>query len=331
MNEIVKYQNDMNRLSFKGFNQMDMNVFVALCSQLKEKDTTEITLSFSKIKELIGYERKSTILEFISELKRMNRKLMSVNCEIITGSKIIMFVLFPTFTIDDKAETLTVAVNKDFTWLLNEMKNYTTFELAEFIDLKSKYAKNLYRILKQWRTQGRYVFHDLEEFRELMDVPKTYTNRQLMQDCVSVAIREISELDTSFKGFKCTPVYARKRGKPLDKLEFTWQCEESKQIEGQSGFTDVESFDKYMDEFQKTVEQPAEQEEPPSAVAIKIAKDIEKGRKKKSKEPKTNKFNNFDQRTYSKRYYELLEKQMQIGLTDEEQAELDEEQRKARN
>lgn len=259
MNEIVKYQNDMNKLNFKGFTQMDMNIFMALCSQMKEKDTDELVMSFSKIKELTSYDKKHGSEEFIADLKRMNQKLMSVNCEIITKTEIIMFVLFPTFKINPDEETLKVAVNKDFKWLLNEMKSYTTFELAEFIDLKSKYSKNLYRLLKQWRTLGKYTFNDLSEFRELMDVPKSYTNRQLMQDCVSVAIEEISELDVSFKGFKCEPVYARKRGKPLDKLIFTWQAEKTEfiprdeQLEGQQSFSDNQTLENYVDDY-KNVE-----------------------------------------------------------------------------
>ena len=294
MDEIVKYQNDMNRLNFKGFTQTDMNMFMALCTQMKEKSTEEINMSFSKIKELVKYDiKKKNIEEFVNDLQRMNENLMKVNCKIITGSKIKMFVLFPTFEIDTEKETLKVAVNKEFTWLLNEMKTYTTFELAEFIELKSKYSKNLYRLLKQWRTTGKYIFHDLEEFRELMDVPKSYTNRQLMQDCVNVAIEEISKSDGSFKGFQCEPVYARKRGKPLDKLIFTWQAEKPEyvprdEIEGQMAL----DFD-----------------EQPSPVALKIARDIEKGRKNPKKAGNSG-FHNFDGREYTDEEWKKLEKQL---------------------
>jgi len=55
-----------------------------------------------------------------------------------------------------------IKINPDFAWLLNEftdkMKGYTIFELQESVGLQSKYAKNLYRILKQWRTKGGFVF-----------------------------------------------------------------------------------------------------------------------------------------------------------------------------
>ena len=292
--ELVKYQNDMNKLSFKNFNSMDINIFMTLCSQVKEKGTQEITLTFDNIRKLANYARKDSPQDFAKELDDMNDKLLEVKCKVSMGSKSGRFVLFPSFWTDWEQQTLTISVNKDFVWLLNEMKNYTVFELAEFVGLKSKYSKNIYRILKQWRTVGRYVFHDLQEFRELLDVPQSYTNRQLMQDCVAVAVEELQKLDNSFKNFACTPVYARKRGKPLERLEFTWTAEEvpkatastELELEGQEKFTDVNSFEEYISHYTG--------KDKPSAVALKIAKDIEKGNKapKKSK----NKFNNFQQR-----------------------------------
>lgn len=202
-------------------------------------------MTFDEIKCLANYTSTDKE-EFIKDLDRMTDRLMRVNSRIITDGKIAKFVLFPTFLIDPKEETVAVAVNQDFAFLLNELKQYTTFELEEFVDLKSKYSKNLYRLLKQWRTVGKYTFHDLEEFRSLMDVPTSYTNKLMMQKCVDVAIEEISRLDVSFKGFKCEPIYARKRGKPLDELIFTWQAEkhefiqkaEDEQIEGQMNIAD---------------------------------------------------------------------------------------------
>ena len=245
MKEIVKYDNRMNVLNFKGFGKVDMNLLMALCSRMKGKMTEKIVMTFDEIKHLANYTSTDKE-EFIKDLERMIDRLMRVNSRIITDGKIAKFVLFPTFLIDPKEETVSVAVNQDFAFLLNELNQYTTFELEEFVDLKSKYSKNLYRLLKQWRTVGKYTFNDLAEFRNLMDVPKSYSNKYMMERCVDVAIEEISKLDISFNGFKCEPVYARKRGNPLDKLVFTWQAEkhefipkvEDEQIDGQMNIAD---------------------------------------------------------------------------------------------
>ena len=218
-------------------------------------------------------KKKKSKKNFVDDLRQMNKHLMSVNCEIITDFQISMFVLFTNFDIDTKNETLTIAVNRKFTWLLNEMRNYTTFELTEFIELKSKYTKNLYRILKQWRGSGEYIFHDLEEFRKLMDIPETYTNKKMMQKCIEVAVDEISKLDKSFKDFKCEPVYARKRGKPLDKLIFTWQAEKKQFVNESDTVTDVP-------------------------------------KQKPKKKSKANSFNDYPQRHYTSEQFETLENKL---------------------
>lgn len=294
MNEIVKYDNRMNVLTFKGFGKMDMNLLMSLCSKMKDRKTDRIVMTFDQIKELANYTATSKE-SFIADLERMSERLMKVNSRIITDGKIARFVLFPTFIIDQEEENLTIAVNQDFAFLLNELEQYTTFELEEFIDLDSKYSKNLYRILKQWRTVGKYVFNDIDEFRKMMNIPTSYTNKLMMQKCVAVAIDEISNLDKSFKGFKCTPLYARKRGQPLEKLVFTWQAEKTEyvvkntdQIDGQAEFSDPKTFDEYVKNYTG--------DDAPSPVALKIAKDIEAGRKKRS--PKKNNFNNFEGRKY---------------------------------
>lgn len=244
MNELVKYNNQMNKLSFTGFSKTHMDLFMALCSKMKMQGTKRVRISTQELKEITCFE-KGGRRDFFEELDEMTDRLQYVNGKIVDRTpgqrKFRKFTLFPTFEYDENEGWLDVQVNDSFSWLLNEFENYTTFELAEFVNLKSKYSKNLYRLLKQWRTEGRYEFHDIAKFRELMDIPKSYTNRQVMQDCVSVAIKEISELDGSFKNFKCEPIYARKRGKPLDKLIFTWQPEKPQwidydQIEGQQSF-----------------------------------------------------------------------------------------------
>ena len=299
----------MNQLSFKGFTQTSMNMFMALCSKVKDRGTKDLVLDFGYIKKISRYdEKKLTKEDFVKDLTKMNEQLMSVNCKIITENKIIMFVLFPTFVIDEEKETLTVAVNEKFEWLLNDMSRYTVFELEEYVDLKSKYSKNLYRLMKQWRCDGEFTFHSIENFRELMDIPKSYSNKIMMRDCVNPAIKEISALDKSFKDFKCEPKYATsKRGKPLEKLIFTWEPDErvkkADQVEGQDeeqeSFSNPETFEEYVAKYKGA--------DKPSSVALKIAKDIEKGNKKKQSEGKKNGFNNFTPRNQSKEEIDQME------------------------
>lgn len=273
--EVVKYKNDMNKLNFKGLGKSDMNLFLAICSKVKEQGENEISIEFDYLRQISHYTGH-TIDGFINDLKRMSQRIMAVNCEIIMDNGgFDMFHLFNRFTANPETQILTVKVNSDFTWLLNEFtSNYTIFDLKEFVKLQSKYAKNLYRLLKQWRSTGQCIFNDINQFRELMDVPKSYSSKRLCEKIIMPAVKEISKLNKSFINFQCEPLYAKKRGKPLIGYKFTWKPEER---------------------VQPTFQQQKK------TMTKKTPKQLEKKRS-------TNKFCNFEQHHYSKEDMEMIER-----------------------
>lgn len=139
----------------------------------------------------------------------------------------------------------------------------------------------------------------------------------MIEKCVNIAVDEINKLDKSFQNFKCTPEYARKRGKPLEKLIFTWDTTAippTVPTAEQTSFSDQQTFEEYIKDYQG--------DDKPTPLDLKIAKDIQKNRhNKESKKAKKNAFNNFDQRDYDN---ETLEKLLFADLTEKERAELTE-------
>lgn len=211
MNEIVKYNNHMNLLNFDNFNPVEFNMFFALCSVFKEQKDTVIVLGFNEIKQMIGYASTSTE-RFVEDLRRMNDKLQKVNSRIKLDKLTLSFILFPTYAIDEEGQTLSVRVNPDFAFLLNDLSNnFTLFELKEFIELKSKYSKTLYRLLKQWRTVGHFEVQDIEEFFRTMDVPSSYEVSLATARCVSPAVKELQSTK-SFSSLKMKTVRKGKGG-----------------------------------------------------------------------------------------------------------------------
>lgn len=253
----------MNELKLKGFTSMDLDFLIALCAKMRDRDTQEVIFNFCEIKEIINYKITSKN-RFVTELERMNRKLMQVTCRLRTQNRIVMFVLFPTFEIDLNTNTLIVAVNEKFKFILNELvKGFTRFELAEFVELDSKYTKNLYRLLKQFRTTGKLIVDDIEDFKEKLDSPKAYQVKEFKRFVLDVAIKELQEKEV-FKNLVCEPIKAKKRGSPVVGYTFTFEPEQVHKIE----------------QKQKT--------------------NTNKNDKEEAKKPKTtNRFNNFPQRDYS--------------------------------
>lgn len=84
-----------------------------------------------------------------------------------------------------------MVVNPRFEYLINELtKNFTRFELAEFITLSGKYTKTLYRLLKQYRQTG-YMRMEWSEFARVMDIPKDYRQIDIDQRILKPALKEL--------------------------------------------------------------------------------------------------------------------------------------------
>ena len=227
MNEVVKYNNYMNKLYFKKFKAVEYDILMALCAKLRDQDTNTIVFSFTDLKNII-HDTKHTNNNFIECLKSMNRKLMDIICEIEIDGKIVMFVLFPLFEIDPIKQELTVCVNERFKFILNELiKNFTRFDLSEFLGLKSKYSKTLYRLLKQYRTTGRYDVK-IDDFRKKIDCPASYSNKYIMDLVIKPVLKE---LQNYFNDLQCTTQYAHKRGRPVIGYLFTFTPENRKSVQ----------------------------------------------------------------------------------------------------
>lgn len=188
---IVKYNNAMNEIPFSGFYPAELNLLMVLCSKLKEKGTDEIMLTFSEIRSLSKFWSRGN-KPLILSLINMNHKLQQISCDIAMDGHIYQLVLFYAFDIDTNNSTLTISVNPKYSFLLNNLsRNFTRFELSEFVSLEGKYDKLLYMILKQFRTTG-IVKIDSQTFRERMDIPASYQNRDVMQKIIKPSVSALN-------------------------------------------------------------------------------------------------------------------------------------------
>lgn len=290
--EIVKYHNYFNSVNFSTLKSNELNVIMALLAKMKEKDKKCVTFTYAELKEAM-FIRNTTNEELRKTIRAASKKIGEVNGEIqLPDGKIVDFNLFPTRTDDPAAHTFTIRVNEDVLFILNGLtQNFTMFELKEFITLKSKYSKHLYRILKQFRTQGKYAVN-ANQFRIVMDCPKTYSNKEFQRKVINPALQE---LNTIFKELECTQIKAKKRGNPIVGYKFTFEAEKPKKkiTDEQESVSSVQTFDEYIKAYQG--------DDKPTPIELKIAKDIAKGNKKKKK---VNQFNDFPQDEYD---YEELE------------------------
>lgn len=173
-NEIVKYSNQFNAQALRKFTALDLDLLMAIAARVRDKEIDEVTFTFEELRRLAHVKKNLTDKELAARIVEVNDRLLACRFRFQDDSRTVQFTLFSGFETDWKTKKLLVAVNPRFSFLLNDLTSqFTRFELAEFTALKSSYAKETYRRLKQYRQTGVWKV-SIEEFRRLLDVPESY-------------------------------------------------------------------------------------------------------------------------------------------------------------
>lgn len=221
---VVKYNNELNGIGLKNWTKEDLNFFFAIIAEARDKGTAELYFTIDHLIEVTGYTKannkrtndflwelcnKASTLRWIEYMKRI----------------IPLFSLFET-DVDENENVIGIKVelSKHYEYILNQLTaNFTSFELEEFLKLKSIYSKQLYRHLKQWRTVGAKEFK-IEEFREILNIPESYTlgdiNKRVMKPI-------LNELPRAFQNLTVETTKADRRGQPVTGYIFEWSPEKT--------------------------------------------------------------------------------------------------------
>lgn len=224
MKALVKYHNDLNSFSFNGFNEKELDLFFAICYKIKEKGTDIVEFDFSELKDLLSLRKKPERLkEYILSL---NKKLLSMKCSYHIELDVYdSFVFFTRLKTNFRTGKLEITINLPFKFLLNDLvRNYTKFDLIDFVSLKSTYSKNLFKLLKQWETIKEKKF-SIDEFREILGIPDSYK----MSDVDKRVLTPImSELPQYFFNLKLEKI---KTGRKVASFKFTWSSKQKEAID----------------------------------------------------------------------------------------------------
>ena len=213
---MIKYHNDMNLVAFKNFNQRELNIFFSICALMKEKGDNTITFSYNELKKLIN-AKLPTNQVFEDLLVSTYNKLLELQLGYHDENKIVRFVLFTGYPVDKEKKEISIRVNHDYAYVLNDLSsNFTIFELQEFNTLASSYSKNMFRLLKQFKSTGHYTV-SVDEFRRLLDIPEYYTMKRITDKILSVILKELSSY---FVDLKVTKI---KEGRTIKTLDFRFK------------------------------------------------------------------------------------------------------------
>lgn len=242
MSDIVKYNNEMNTYPVFKLSEVEQDIFMALLSKTTFNGEQTIRANLRDLQSMVEFSRTS-IDDFEQKANSLILKICNPKFSLISDEKIVVFVCFDRLEYNRKTYDLEVHIQDDFYEMMKNYKlGFTRFELAEFVNLSGSYAKTLYRLLKQYRTSGSKIV-TVEDFRQLLNVPKTYRQREIdtrvLTPCIKQLSRELDMFDTvrvPFSNLKCEKIKkkgrgVKGRGGTITHYAFTFDAEKRELIE----------------------------------------------------------------------------------------------------
>ena len=191
---------------------------------MRDKGDENVRFSFDQLKELSAYKPTANN-RFIDDIESTYQKILGLRFGRRSKDGLYreFFVMFTEFEINGHADDpyVDIKIYPKAIKLLNELESWVRYALSEFRDLKSSYAKTMFRLLKQFRTTG-YAYFSVADFNELLDVPKSYKSSNINQSVLKPIKEELTPL---FRGLTVRKKYGKGRGKPVIGYSFTWKPE----------------------------------------------------------------------------------------------------------
>lgn len=217
-NKFLSYDNDLNTVAFGNFSEKELDLFFSICFKIKEENSTEVTITFQELKQLSNYVNRN-LSRFVKDLENTYDKMLRLNIKIRhLEMSFTKFNLFNKYTVNVQKKTVTIKVSEEFEYLLNHilnLGNYTKFDLIDFVNLRSSYCKNMFRLLKQWESVRKKEFL-VTELRELLKIPDSYRMSEIDKYILKPVMKELPKYFTNLKIEKI------KTGRKITQLKFTW-------------------------------------------------------------------------------------------------------------
>ena len=240
MPDIVKYHNDLNKLKFYLFGELEQNILMGVFLNARFNNMREFVLTADDISKFLP-QRNPSKQEIFNRVMSLRENLFKIDytheIELDNGLiELSFYNIFSVFTLvytteNREFEYLKIKISDDFSYLIHNLtKHFTQFELEEFLFLSGKYTKALYIHLKQFRTTGVWRV-SWDNFKELLGIPSNYRMCDIDLRILKPSVAQLQEplnlferSRTPFKNLKYTKIKGKGRGRggAIKEIEFTF-------------------------------------------------------------------------------------------------------------
>ena len=248
MNEIVEYHNDFHKLSLGNFSELEQNLLMGVLVNCRNQGDKIIKMCYDDVLHYVDKRKNKTKKELLDIIINLRTNFFKLDFKVIKKQGNLKceayYNLFSKFEIyineienlekqklEQQFSHLILKVNDDFAYIINELtRDFTQFELDEFLYLRGKYSKSLYRLLKCVRTTGYYI-KKWSDFKGLMGIPESMRDNMIETRILKPCVEKLSET------IKTHLFDARI---PFENLEYKFKKESSKR--GKPQVTHIEFY-----------------------------------------------------------------------------------------
>lgn len=227
--DIVKYNNDLNKLNMASLKEKELELFYAICLELKEKGTNTVVVDITEFRKAFNIPAVNK-KRFSEYLENTQDKFLSLKYALRTEKRLKKGVFFYDFDADLEENKMTIKINPEYAYILNGIVDYyTQFSFKEFQSLKCKYSKLLLPKLCQWQGTKKLEI-EKEEMFEILGVPESY--KKDISNFNKKVIKPIKEeLPKIFNNLKIKTIKKSTRNikNEIKSYLFTW-TEKTKEI-----------------------------------------------------------------------------------------------------
>lgn len=247
----VRYANALNYFEIPNSTAMQENLFMIILEKFTREQKLNIFIEKREFDRIVN--KNLTSKEFNYEIKKLKSRLFNTQTdflltktnkqgetiegngtmhlfnEMIVWKKDKRTQIERNFNEPTKYEQtgLEITLNPTFANLFINLKSqYTSINLHNFLNLKSKHAKIIYKILSQFKHTGEVVMN-FKEFCKILNISEMEAKDQKIT--IQRAIKEILLKESqNFKNLQWTTSRAIGRGGKLENIYFSFERQEQK-------------------------------------------------------------------------------------------------------
>ena len=250
MSKKVRVHKKINLLPIHMGKESLVNIFYGLMEEYnKQVEYQALTISKQNLWNLGGFKQRYNEEAFMDVLKILTKPTTFQNKKVkvwgsiftieeIEGNEVKIYVsepyrpyLFYKKDIDlmtkaKKKESMSI---QDLDYWDREGKTKSKYLVllhkADLLGISGKYNKRLYALLMQFNKSLKF-FTTWENFKEVLEIPKSYTSAHIDQQIFKKAKKELLKF-----GVKITKINKMKKGRSIDKVEILFKVEMEQKIE----------------------------------------------------------------------------------------------------